>query len=384
MALRRVGSAGFVGLLGLLGALLLGAVLYGAASPQHAAAAKCITCEGVEPGEEPEAQVLTINVNGRGAVKKGTTVYCENTAGGTKTCEKELIEGQAVTLTATPAAGLSFLGWSGACAGTGSCEVTMDEAKEVTATFADVTPPAPPTITSPTSGQVFEGTSPQSVSVSFNNGGDASTAAFLCRLDVNNPSGAVGCSSPWNTGSLSAGQHTVYIWAKDAAGNISSPAARSFEVVINSPGSEEEGGSGEEKGKEPPKEEGGPGSGGGGTPGTGTATSTSPPPGIAPAIAARAVVKSHLLGKATVLRKLALKGLPAGAHVAATCKGKGCPFKRKQVKVVGGVADLTALFTKRKLGAGTLIELKATAPGMTDETFDVKTRPGKAPKVTTS
>ena len=41
----------------------------------------------------------------------------------------------AVELTATPAAGSTFAGWSGACSGTGACAVTMDAAKTVTATF---------------------------------------------------------------------------------------------------------------------------------------------------------------------------------------------------------------------------------------------------------
>jgi len=40
-----------------------------------------------------------------------------------------------VTLTATPDASSTFAGWSGACLGTGSCLVTMDAAKSVTATF---------------------------------------------------------------------------------------------------------------------------------------------------------------------------------------------------------------------------------------------------------
>jgi hypothetical protein len=43
--------------------------------------------------------------------------------------------GTAVTLTATPAAGSTFTGWSGACTGTGSCVVTMNSNKAVTATF---------------------------------------------------------------------------------------------------------------------------------------------------------------------------------------------------------------------------------------------------------
>lgn len=40
-----------------------------------------------------------------------------------------------VTLTATPDAGSTFDGWSGACTGTGQCTVTMDTAKDVAATF---------------------------------------------------------------------------------------------------------------------------------------------------------------------------------------------------------------------------------------------------------
>lgn len=51
-------------------------------------------------------------------------------------CEAEFEEGVEVTLTATPASGSVFAGWSGAgCSVTGTCIVTMSEAKEVTATF---------------------------------------------------------------------------------------------------------------------------------------------------------------------------------------------------------------------------------------------------------
>ena len=50
-------------------------------------------------------------------------------------CGESYTQGSVVTLTATPAAGSTFTGWSGACTGTGSCVVTMNAAQSVTATF---------------------------------------------------------------------------------------------------------------------------------------------------------------------------------------------------------------------------------------------------------
>jgi hypothetical protein len=51
------------------------------------------------------------------------------------TCAAAFNAGTVVTLTATPSGAFSFAEWSGACSGTGSCVVTMDMAKVVTATF---------------------------------------------------------------------------------------------------------------------------------------------------------------------------------------------------------------------------------------------------------
>ncbi len=54
-------------------------------------------------------------------------------------CTAEYEEGTEVTLTATADEGSTFAGWSGGgCSGAGACEVTMSEAKEVTAEFAEV------------------------------------------------------------------------------------------------------------------------------------------------------------------------------------------------------------------------------------------------------
>src|SRR5439155_1567413 len=52
------------------------------------------------------------------------------------TCSASFASGTAVTLTAAPAAGSTFSGWSGGgCTGTGSCVVTLSAAATVTATF---------------------------------------------------------------------------------------------------------------------------------------------------------------------------------------------------------------------------------------------------------
>src|SRR5206468_3264633 len=54
-------------------------------------------------------------------------------------------DGANVTLTATPASGSLFTGWSGDCSGSANpCTVKMDGTKSVTATFTALPPPPPP------------------------------------------------------------------------------------------------------------------------------------------------------------------------------------------------------------------------------------------------
>jgi hypothetical protein len=56
-------------------------------------------------------------------------------------CTASYVSGTVVYLTAQPASNSEFAGWSGACSGTGTCMVTMNANKTVTATFNLKAPP---------------------------------------------------------------------------------------------------------------------------------------------------------------------------------------------------------------------------------------------------
>jgi hypothetical protein len=83
----------------------------------------------------PETAVtvgLTIAKSGTGAGTVSSSPAGIDCGG---TCSGEFEGGTSVTLTATPATGSTFAGWSGDCTGTGPCVVTVDAARSVTATF---------------------------------------------------------------------------------------------------------------------------------------------------------------------------------------------------------------------------------------------------------
>lgn len=55
-----------------------------------------------------------------------------------ETCVASIATDAVVELTATPADGWEFAGWSGGCIGTGSCTLTMDQTQVVTASFLPI------------------------------------------------------------------------------------------------------------------------------------------------------------------------------------------------------------------------------------------------------
>ncbi|MBI3461143.1 hypothetical protein HY009_09465, partial [Candidatus Acetothermia bacterium] len=85
----------------------------------------------------PKAQTFSLTVSKAGT-GDGTVTSNEATPlidCGT-TCSADYASGASVTLKATPDGNSNFTGWSGACTGTGDCSLTIDAAKQVTATFA--------------------------------------------------------------------------------------------------------------------------------------------------------------------------------------------------------------------------------------------------------
>ena len=80
------------------------------------------------------AVTLSVSVTGSGTVTSSPPgINCGST------CSAGYTPGTQVALTATPASGWSFTGWGGACGGTGACNVTMNSAQSVSATFIQVT-----------------------------------------------------------------------------------------------------------------------------------------------------------------------------------------------------------------------------------------------------
>jgi hypothetical protein len=116
-------------------ATVTGATVNGATySAQYDADGVTLLASGPPP---PPNRTLSVAFagTGSGSVSDGASLSCS------ASCQRQYPQGTVVHLTATPASGSSFSGWSGGgCSGTGVCSVTMSADAAVTATFATIPP----------------------------------------------------------------------------------------------------------------------------------------------------------------------------------------------------------------------------------------------------
>ncbi len=89
------------------------------------------------PPVTPVSYTLTTGVSGNGSIS-GAGINC-----GTD-CTEDYISGTSITLTATPATGYTFSGWSGVCSGTATtCAVSVTSRSDVSASFTATPLPTP-------------------------------------------------------------------------------------------------------------------------------------------------------------------------------------------------------------------------------------------------
>jgi hypothetical protein len=82
----------------------------------------------------PVTKSLRVSISGPGRVtSQPTGIACSN--GNAGVCSASFPTGTRVTLTATPDAGTTFSGWSGACSGNGGCTLTLTTDATVSASF---------------------------------------------------------------------------------------------------------------------------------------------------------------------------------------------------------------------------------------------------------
>jgi len=178
----------------------------------------------------PASFDLTVSHNGTGSgsiasIPAGITCGVD--------CSETYATGTSVSLTPTPAAGSTFAGWSGACSGTGTCDVTMDAAKSVVATFNDTSAPTAPTVTNPAGGSATNDTTP-----AFSGTAEPGSTVNVQVDGVTYCSATADSLGAWSCTSatiLNPGSRAVSVTATDAAANTSPATTLSFMIDTNAP-----------------------------------------------------------------------------------------------------------------------------------------------------
>jgi hypothetical protein len=159
--------------------------------------------------------VVTVSRTGSGSVTSSPAgINCG------AVCTHDFDGGTPVTLTATPAAGYRFGGWSGRCTGTGACQFSVTATTTVTATFVKKPVPRPgkPSITD-------SNLNARHHKASFKFNGAGASKGFQCALIKPHKKGQKpkspkfsGCKSPKRYTKLASGKYTFEVRGVSAGG----------------------------------------------------------------------------------------------------------------------------------------------------------------------
>jgi hypothetical protein len=155
-------------------------------------------------------RTLTVSLNGTGSGGVSSIppgISCTLAGGVTSgSCSTTVMHGQIIVLTPTPSPNHTFAGWSGACTGSGACEISMDQAHLVSATF---TQPALQALTI-----TLEGSGSGNV--------ESTPAGIDCLIERGATSGICSASFPFGTilelTAAARSDHTFSGWAGACSG----------------------------------------------------------------------------------------------------------------------------------------------------------------------
>ena len=144
-------------------------------------------------------------------------------------CTASFTAGTSVSLTASPAAGSIFSGWSTNCSGTGPCNVMMNSDEFVSATFSSdfSIQPALGSLTSQPGGQVTD-----VITITPQNGSVESTVQLSCKVTGSTPTATCGLSPTSVTPGANPAKSTLTVKVPGVSAQLSRESRHQFPATL--------------------------------------------------------------------------------------------------------------------------------------------------------